>query len=90
MTRRRPADSGTAADVIFFDNGVGIPPDILPQIYEPFFTTKGVGQGMGLGLAIADGIVRDHGGTITCESALGEGTTVTIRLPGKGERYGLS
>ena len=79
-----PANGGAAADVVFYDNGVGISPDILPKIYDPFFTTKGVGQGTGLGLAIAYGIVRDHHGSITCESEPGQGTTVTITLPGEG------
>ncbi|PKB78134.1 MAG: hypothetical protein BZY88_19870 [SAR202 cluster bacterium Io17-Chloro-G9] len=79
-----PVNDGTTADMMFFDNGVGIAPDVLPKIYDPFFTTKGVGQGTGLGLSIAYGIVRDHRGTITCESTQGEGTTVTIRLPSEG------
>ncbi|PKB63229.1 MAG: hypothetical protein BZY67_01125 [SAR202 cluster bacterium Io17-Chloro-G1] len=83
-----PANGGDTAEAIFFDNGMGIAPDILARIYEPFFTTKDVGQGTGLGLAISYGIVRDHHGTITCESEPGEGTTVTIRLPGEGERHG--
>ncbi|MBU0719275.1 MAG: HAMP domain-containing histidine kinase, partial [Planctomycetes bacterium] len=64
------------------DTGTGIPPDIQPTVFAPFFTTKEVGTGMGLGLAIVHAIiVRKHGGTVTFESELGKGTTFIIRLP---------
>ena len=66
------------------DNGVGIPPEDVEKVFEPFFSTKGVGEGTGLGLAIVYGIVQAHGGTITCESTLKKGTTFTITLPAEG------
>jgi two-component system NtrC family sensor kinase len=63
------------------DNGTGIEKTKLDRIFEPFFTTKEVGKGTGLGLSIVYGIVREHGGTITCESEMNRGTTFTITLP---------
>jgi len=63
------------------DNGAGIAPDDLKRIFDPGFTTKGVGVGTGLGLAICYQIMRDHKGGIEVESAVGEGTTFTIWLP---------
>jgi signal transduction histidine kinase len=66
------------------DSGVGIPADHLPRIFDPFFSTKGVGKGTGLGLAITRRIVEDHHGTIEVGSEVGRGSTVTIRLPTEG------
>jgi len=63
------------------DNGPGIPPEIRSRIYDPFFTTKDPGQGSGLGLSIAHGIVERHGGTIELDSEIGKGTTFTVTLP---------
>lgn len=63
------------------DTGVGIRDDCKEKIFEPFFTTKEVGKGMGLGLAITYGIVRDFGGRIEVESRPGRGTCFTIRFP---------
>jgi two-component system NtrC family sensor kinase len=63
------------------DTGSGIPPEQLSRIYDPFFTTKEIGKGTGLGLSITYGIVREHGGSITCDSQIGQGTRFSIRLP---------
>jgi signal transduction histidine kinase/putative methionine-R-sulfoxide reductase with GAF domain len=63
------------------DTGTGIPAHVIPHIYEPFFTTKEVGQGTGLGLAQVYGIVKQHGGYINADSRPGQGTTFTIYLP---------
>ena len=79
-TKRVYEDGHTWAKIIVSDNGPGIAPDVLPRIFEPYFTTKG-DKGTGLGLDICKQIVEAHGGTITVESTLGKGTTFTIRLP---------
>ena len=63
------------------DNGHGIAADILPRIFDPFFATKEVGRGLGLGLFIVFEIVEEHGGSIAVKSAPGQGTTFLIRLP---------
>jgi PAS domain S-box-containing protein len=63
----------------FSDNGPGIEQSVLDKIFEPFFTTKFLGRG--LGLAAADGIIKNHGGCIVVESAVGEGVTVNVFLP---------
>jgi two-component system, NtrC family, sensor kinase len=63
------------------DGGTGIPPDVLPQIFDPFYTTKDVGQGTGLGLSVAYGIVRDHGGFIRVQSEIRKGATFRVLLP---------
>jgi two-component system NtrC family sensor kinase len=63
------------------DDGAGIAPDVLPQIFEPFLTTKESGRGVGLGLAISRGIVERHHGRIDVESELGRGTTFSVTLP---------
>ncbi len=63
------------------DDGMGIDPDCLQRIFDPFFTTKAVGKGTGLGLSISYEIVHRHGGEITVESTLGQGTTFEVRLP---------
>jgi PAS domain S-box-containing protein len=63
------------------DNGEGISPDVIDKIFDPYFTTKGIGKGTGLGLAIIHGIVKDYCGTITVESQLGKGSTFIILIP---------
>jgi signal transduction histidine kinase len=73
--------SGDWITVAFEDTGVGIHPENLQKIFDPGFTTKGVGVGSGLGLAICYKIVNEHGGKIDVESEVGRGTTFTITLP---------
>ena len=63
------------------DSGIGIAPENVAKIYDPFYTTKGVGQGTGLGLAVTYGIVQEHTGRISVESTPGQGTTFHITLP---------
>ncbi len=63
------------------DTGCGIPPDVMPHIYEPFFTTKEVGRGTGLGLAGVYGMVKDHKGCIQVKSEVDSGSTIEVYLP---------
>ena len=72
------------------DDGAGIAPDVLPQIFEPFLTTKESGHGVGLGLAISRGIVERHNGRIEVESELGRGTTFTVTLPAQENHASLA
>ena len=75
--------SGSSAAVEFWveDHGEGIPEDKLEMIYDPFYSTKDVGEGTGLGLSISYGIVSAHEGTIDVSSVYGEGTVVRVRVP---------
>jgi PAS domain S-box-containing protein len=72
---------GDVIRVSFADDGPGIPPENLDQIFNPFFTTKEVGQGVGLGLSISHSIVTEHGGNIYVESEPGKGATFVVELP---------
>jgi PAS domain S-box-containing protein len=74
-------DGAPAVVLEFADSGVGIPPENLERIMEPFFTTKEAGKGTGLGLAICRRIVQEHHGTISLTSEVGTGTTVRVALP---------
>jgi signal transduction histidine kinase len=73
------AEGGAAVRVA--DSGVGIAESDLPRIFDPFFTSKPAGEGSGLGLMVAQGIVEDHGGTIAVESELRRGTEFRIEFP---------
>ena len=68
-----------AVDLLFSDNGPGIPADVRERIFEPFFTTRS--QGTGLGLAVVQAVIQAHGGTVWLESEPGAGTTFGLRLP---------
>jgi two-component system, NtrC family, sensor kinase len=75
---------GRAVRIIVVDTGIGIKPDDLPNVFEPFYTTKKDGLGTGLGLSIVRNIVLFHGGTIAVESVHGRGTTFVVDLPVAG------
>jgi two-component system cell cycle sensor histidine kinase/response regulator CckA len=78
---RAVVPAGDYAVIRVSDTGIGIPPERLPKIFEPFYTTKGVGEGTGLGLSTAYGIVKQSGGFIFVESTLGEGSVFQIYFP---------
>ncbi|MBN2307864.1 MAG: PAS domain-containing protein [Candidatus Hydrogenedentes bacterium] len=69
------------AYIEFTDNGTGMSPEVAQRVFDPFFTTRRQGEGMGLGLSVAYGIVREHGGRILARSEEGEGATFTVQLP---------
>lgn len=75
------SEENDCAVVSISDTGCGIPDDIQSKLYDPFFTTKGVGEGTGLGLDIVKKIIEKHNGTIELESEVGIGTTFTVKLP---------
>jgi two-component system NtrC family sensor kinase len=75
----RVQDGDVVIDIA--DDGPGIPPELQERIYEPFFTTKEIGQGSGQGLAIARTAIEQHSGSIECASAPGRGTTFTLHIP---------
>jgi signal transduction histidine kinase len=72
---------GRMIALVVEDTGCGMSQSTLDKIFIPFFTTKDVGQGTGLGLPVVHGIVTSHGGTIQVESQVGQGTRFEIRLP---------
>ena len=76
-----PVEAGAYASLSVSDTGKGIPPEHMPHIFEPFYTTKEVGVGTGLGLATVEGVVAQSGGRIQVESKLSYGTTITVLLP---------
>jgi len=75
----RAGDDAVFIDVT--DTGSGMTDDVIDQLFNPFFTTKDVGEGTGLGLSVVHGIVQAHGGEINVGSVVGEGSTFTVRLP---------
>ncbi len=80
VSARAPPDEGQV-ELVFRDSGAGIPPHVIDRVFDPFFSTKDVGHGTGLGLYLVHQIVEQNGGTSRLESTVGEGTTVTLRLP---------
>jgi two-component system NtrC family sensor kinase len=73
--------SGNFLEIEISDTGIGISPENVSKIFEPFFTTKEIGKGTGLGLAVAYGIITEHGGRLSVRSTVGIGSTFTITLP---------
>ena len=76
--------SRDVVEIAITDTGVGIAPENLRKVFNPFFTTKEVGKGTGLGLSVSFDIIEKHGGTVKFESQLGRGTAFTIVLPMNG------
>ena len=72
------------------DNGPGIPPEVQARLFTPFFTTKGPGRGMGLGLTIARRVVQSLGGTLHVTSAPGAGAEFVVRVPRRQRRDGAA
>ena len=77
----RTVDAGDRYQIRIRDNGNGIPDEVLEKVFNPFFTTKPTDQGTGLGLALSNDIVREHGGEIRVETAVGEFTEMIVDLP---------
>lgn len=73
--------SATKVRITFQDNGCGMDQETQDKVFQPFFTTKEVGKGSGLGLSISHGIIEEHAGAIFCSSAVGQGTTLHVVLP---------
>ena len=82
--RTRYDEPSGQLQIAFSDTGHGIPPEALPHIFTPFFTTKPVGEGTGLGMYISHTIVKREGGDIQVQSTVGRGTTFTVLLPAAG------
>lgn len=79
LVTRMVGDDRVAVEI--HDTGAGIPAEHIPRLFDPFFSTKAVGQGTGLGLSICHNIVTDHGGSIEARSEVGKGTEFTVLLP---------
>ncbi|MBN2126578.1 MAG: cache domain-containing protein [Deltaproteobacteria bacterium] len=79
--RTRSPETADAVEICFADTGCGMPGEVMERIFEPFYTTKGVGQGTGLGLSISYGIIQRHGGDIRVSSETGRGSLFIVTLP---------
>ncbi len=87
VASRLELKAGNYIEIMVADTGPGIPQSIMDSIFDPYYTTKGPGEGTGIGLAVVKGIVESHGGKIAVDSQLGKGSTFTLYLPGsKNER----
>lgn len=80
-TPRSDLKAGRYVTIAVSDTGVGMPPDVLDKVFEPFFSTKPIGQGTGLGLSMVYGFARQSGGEVRVHSTVGLGTSVTLYLP---------
>ena len=80
-TRSSPESAGRYIRLSVKDDGPGIDPRDIDRIFDPYFTTKDVGEGTGLGLTVVDSVVRRHGGSVVVDSQLGKGTTFHVYLP---------
>ncbi|MBK7972577.1 MAG: response regulator [Deltaproteobacteria bacterium] len=78
VTTRREAEH---LEIVVADSGCGIPASHIDRVFDPFFTSRAPGEGSGLGLALTRQIVEEHGGHVSIQSIVGEGTSVTVRLP---------
>jgi two-component system, NtrC family, sensor histidine kinase HydH len=90
VTIRASATGHKEVEFTIADSGAGIAPEHLNAVFDPFFTTKKRGEGTGLGLTIAAGIVRNHAGQINLASAPGEGTTVRVLWPTVANRRAVT
>ncbi len=75
-----PRDKKKAIGLEIIDTGMGIPKEMIPKIFDPFFTTKKKGKGVGLGLSVVYGIIKEHGGKVYVDSTLGKGTRFAVTL----------
>ena len=80
-SRHLDLDAGSYLRLTVSDTGHGMTSEIMERIFDPYFTTKDTGEGTGLGLSVAQGIIKAHGGTITVYSEMGKGTTFHVYLP---------
>ena len=88
LTFRTAVPEAGWVEVSVEDDGAGIPPDLLPHVMEPFFSTKEVGKGVGLGLSVTYGVVKAHGGTIEVASEVGKGSRFLVKLPSQPPKTG--
>jgi PAS domain S-box-containing protein len=85
LARRHPGvEPGPFLRIAIKDNGIGMPPEVVRKIFDPFFSTKRGGRGTGLGLSTVAGIVKSHGGFLTVESEVGRGTLFELFFPARG------
>ena len=82
---RADTDSEGRIELEVSDSGVGIPEEVLPHLFEPFYTTKHDKKGVGLGLSVVHGIIQRHSGRIDVHTKVGQGTTFVFSLPERSE-----